>query len=134
LPYSRFRVAGNCDVGVAGLSGLWGLYIADPHGPAMTLSAHSVPQITKNALANCTEAGSFIAGVLIGVSIAAPAIVMTVSDHNGWQTLDFFGALVIMVLGLTSQVVVTARPRRLQATEPPVGALGVGFKEPCHEH
>jgi len=100
----------------------------------MTLSARSVQQIMKNAFAKCREAGSFIAGVLIGVSILVPVIVMTVSDHNGWQTLEVFGALVILALGLALQVVVTARPRRPHATEPEVGALGVGFMELCHEH
>jgi len=83
----------------------------------------------KSAFAKCTEAGSFIAGVLIGVSILVPVIVMTVSDHNGWQTLEVFGALVLAL-----QVVVTARPRRPQATEPEVEALGVRFMELCHEH
>ena len=88
----------------------------------------------KSAFAKCTEAGSFIAGVLIGVSILVPVIVMTVSDHNGWQTLEVFGALVILALGLALQVVATARPRRPQATEPEVGALGIRFMELCHEH
>ena len=99
----------------------------------MTLTARSVEQIMKNVFAKCREAGSFIAGVLIGVSIVVPAIVMTVSDHSGWQTLEVFGALVILALGLALQVVVTARPRRPHATEPKVGALGAGFMELAHE-
>ena len=87
----------------------------------------------KNAFAKCREAGSFIAGVLIGVSIVVPVIVMTISDHNGWQTLEVFGALVILALGLALQVVVTARLRRPHATVPEVGALGAGFMELGHE-
>lgn len=84
----------------------------------------------KNAFAKCREAGSFIAGVLIGVSIVVPVIVMTVSDNNnGWQTLEVFGALVILALGLALQVIVTARPRRPHTTEPELGALGAGFME-----
>jgi len=87
----------------------------------------------KNAFAKCREAGSFIAGVLIGVSILVPVIVMTVSDHNGWQTLEVFGALVILALGIALQVIVTARPRRPHVTEPEFGTLGAGFMELGHE-
>jgi multisubunit Na+/H+ antiporter MnhB subunit len=88
----------------------------------------------KNAFfAKCREAGSFIAGVLIGVSIVVPVIVMTISDHDGWQTLEVVGALVILAIGIALQVVVTARPRRPHATEPELGALGAGFMELGHE-
>jgi hypothetical protein len=34
----------------------------------------------KNALAKCSEAGSFVAGVLIGVSIVVLVIVMSASN------------------------------------------------------
>jgi multisubunit Na+/H+ antiporter MnhB subunit len=87
----------------------------------------------KKALAKCREAGSFIAGVMIGVSIVATVIVMTVSDHSGWQTLEVFGALVVLALGSTLQVIVTAKPRRPHATEPEPGALPARFMELGHE-
>ena len=86
----------------------------------------------KNTLAKCREAGSFIAGVLIAVSIVVPVIV-TVSDHNGWQTLELFGALVVLAFGLALQVIVTAKPRHTRATEPGPGALPAGFMELGHE-
>ncbi len=87
----------------------------------------------KNTLAKCREAGSFIAGVLIGVSIVVTVIVMTVSEHNGWQTLEVSGALVVLTLGLALQVIVTAKARRPRATEPGPGALPAGFMELGHE-
>ena len=87
----------------------------------------------KNTLAKYREAGSFIVGVLIGVSIVVPVIVMTVSDHNGWQTLEVFGALVVLALGLALQVIVTAKPRRPHVTELELGALPAGFMELGHE-
>ena len=87
----------------------------------------------KNALAKYREAGSFIAGVLIGVSIVVGVFVMTVSDHGGWQTLEAFGALVVLALGLALQVIVTTKPRRPHATEPELGALPAGFMELGHE-
>lgn len=87
----------------------------------------------KNAFAKCRAASSFIAGVLIGVSIVVPVFVMTNSDHNGWQTLEVFVALVILALGIALQVIVTAKPRRPHATEPEPGAMPAGFMELGHE-
>ena len=87
----------------------------------------------KNALAKCGEAGNFIAGVLIGVSIVVSVIVMTASDHDGWQALEIFGTLVVLTLGLVLQVIVTAKPIRPHATEPELRALPPGFMELGHE-
>jgi multisubunit Na+/H+ antiporter MnhB subunit len=81
----------------------------------------------NNARAKYGEAGSFIAGVLIGASIVVPVIAMTVSDHNSWQTVEVFGALVALALGLALHFMVTAKPRRPQATEPELGALPAGW-------
>lgn len=81
----------------------------------------------NNARAKYGEAGSFIAGVLIGASIVVPVITMTISDPNGWQTLEVFGALVALALGLALQFIVTAKPRRPQGDEPELGALPAGW-------
>jgi hypothetical protein len=56
------------------------------------------------------KAGSFIAGLLIGLSIVDGAFAVTDMESGGWQTVLIFGAPVILVLGLAVQVLVTARP------------------------
>ncbi len=80
----------------------------------------------KNSLVKYREAGSFIAGLLIGISIVVPVIAMTVADYGDWQTVGLFGALVVLVLGIALQVVVAAKPRHPRATEPEFGVLSVG--------
>jgi cytochrome c biogenesis protein CcdA len=60
------------------------------------------------------EAGSFVAGFLIGLSIVVAMFAMIVASPSDWQTLWIFGALIILGLGITLQVVVTigsAKPR-----------------------
>ena len=84
----------------------------------------------KNALAKCREACSFIAGLLIGVSIVVLVIVMTASDHDGWKALEIFGALVL-ALGLALQVIVTAKPQRPPSAG--AGSLAARFMELVHE-
>ena len=85
----------------------------------------------KNALAKCREACSFIAGLLIGVSIVVLVIVMTASDHDGWKALEIFGALVVLALGLALQVIVTAKPQRPPSAG--AGSLAARFMELVHE-
>ncbi len=80
----------------------------------------------KNSLAKYREAGSFIAGLLIGISIVALVIAMTVADYGDWQTVGLFGALVAVALGIALQIVVVAKPRHPNAAEPELGVLPVG--------
>ena len=88
----------------------------------------------KNSLARFREAGSFIAGLVIGISIVVPVFAMMVADPSDWQTLLWvFGAPVILALGLTLQVVVTAKPRHRRTRDQEIGALPIGFMELSHE-
>lgn len=68
----------------------------------------------KTYLARFREAGSFIAGVLIGLSILAPVFAMMVVDSSA---LWVFGALIILALGLALQVVATTKPRHRRTTD-----------------
>jgi len=67
----------------------------------------------KNLLAIFREAGSFIAGLLIGLSIVVFVFAMMVADPSDQQALwGVFGAPIILAAGLTLQVVVTTPARR----------------------
>ena len=67
----------------------------------------------KNLLAIFREAGSFIAGLLIGLSIVVFVFAMMVADPSDQQALwGVFGAPIILAAGLTLQVVVTTTARR----------------------
>lgn len=72
-----------------------------------------------NPLARFRQSGSFIAGLLIGLSIVVTTFAVTDADASAWQTFLVFGAPVIVVLGLALQVLVTAKPRRRLATSTP---------------
>ncbi len=67
----------------------------------------------RNSLARFREAGSFIAGILIGLSIMALVFALA-ADLTDWQTLLLFGAPVILALGITLHVVINARGRHLR--------------------
>jgi len=80
----------------------------------------------KNPLAIFREAGSFIAGLLIGLSIVV--FVFAMVDPGDRQAFwGIFGTFIILAAGLTLQVVVTAQCRR--TTAPELGALPIGFIE-----
>ena len=64
----------------------------------------------KNHVARFRQSGSFIAGLLIGISVVFAAFAMTEGDSSAWQTFLLFGAPVILVLGFALQVLVTSRP------------------------
>ena len=66
----------------------------------------------KKPLAKVREAGSFIAGLLIGLSIMVAVFAMIVVNPNAWQMLWIFGAPIILTAGLTLQVIVTTKHRR----------------------
>jgi hypothetical protein len=87
----------------------------------------------KNPLPILWEAGSVIAGLLVGTSIVVPVLAMTIADPDGWQLFRVFGALFILALGLTLQVVVTAKPRRRHASSTETGALPAGLMELSHQ-
>jgi hypothetical protein len=59
------------------------------------------------------DAVSFLAGVLIGASIMVVLSAGMTVDLTGWQMLLLFGAPVILAVGLTLQVIITARLRRV---------------------
>jgi cytochrome c biogenesis protein CcdA len=65
----------------------------------------------KSPLARFRQAGSFVAGFLIGLSIVVPVLAMMVASPGDWQTFLVFGAPIILALGITLQVVITAKPR-----------------------
>jgi len=71
----------------------------------------------KNPLARFLEAfrqaGSFVAGLLIGLSIVVAVFAMSPSDS---QALWIFGAPIILALGVTLLVAVTTRPWNCDAT------------------
>jgi multisubunit Na+/H+ antiporter MnhB subunit len=66
----------------------------------------------KTSLARFRKAGSFIAGLLIGLSLVLFAFAMMVVDPSDWQSLWVFGAAITLALGLKLQVVVTTKPRQ----------------------
>jgi hypothetical protein len=79
----------------------------------------------KNVVARFRQGGSFIAGLLIGLSIVVPVFAMMIGDPGDWQILWGFGAATILALGLTLQVVVTARSRHQRSTDLELRALPV---------
>ena len=57
----------------------------------------------KKALAIFRDAGSFIAGILVGLSIVVPVIALTGADPTAWQPLMVLGAPIILALGIALQ-------------------------------
>lgn len=70
------------------------------------------------------EAGSFVAGLLIGLSIAVPVSAMSMAGPDDWQFLWVFSAALILALGFTVQGLVTAKPRRCPTTPRPIVSAG----------
>ena len=79
------------------------------------------------------QAGSFVAGLLIGLSIVVAVFAMMVASPSDWQTLWIFGAPIILALGVALQVVVTNKPANRRATHPEIGGSLVGFMRLMHE-
>lgn len=82
----------------------------------------------KNPLARFPDAGSFVAGLLIGLSILIPVFAMMVAEPGDWQTLWVFGAPTILALGFSLQALVTARPRHPRTSVPELGSLHTRFR------
>ena len=83
----------------------------------------------KNPMARFRQAGSFIAGLLIGVSIMIPMFAMMVTDPGDWQMAWFFGALIVLALGLELQAVITIKPRHRRTIAAKLEVLPVRFME-----
>ncbi len=79
----------------------------------------------KNPLARFPDAASFVAGLVIGLSIQVPVFAMTIAEPGDWQALWVLGALTISALGFSLQAVVTAAPRHPRTTVPELGALHI---------
>jgi formate/nitrite transporter FocA (FNT family) len=71
----------------------------------------------NNSVARFREAGSFIAGLLIGLSIVFAVFATTVADPSDWQMLWVLCAAIIFALGLALQVVATIKPRQRCTTD-----------------
>ena len=63
----------------------------------------------KKALGRFRDAGSFIAGILVGLSIVVPVIALTGANTTAWQAFLVLGAPIVLALGITLQAVLTAK-------------------------
>ena len=84
----------------------------------------------KNPLARFRQAGSFTAGLLIGVSIMIPMFAMLVTNLGDWQMAWILGALIVLALGLKLQALLTGKPRHRRKITPDLAVLPVGFLDP----
>ena len=78
----------------------------------------------KNLLARFWQAGSFIAGLLIGLSIMIPMFAMMLTNPGDWQMVWILGALIILALGLRLQALII-RPRQRRPIAPELAILPV---------
>jgi hypothetical protein len=69
-----------------------------------------------NLTALSRQSGSFIAGLLIGLAMVAALFAVTDPASGVWQTLLFYGAPAVLMLGLALQVVVVEKRRPLVAS------------------
>ena len=63
----------------------------------------------KKGLARFRCAGSFIAGILVGLSIVVPVIALTGANTSAWEAFLVVGAPIVLALGITLQAALTAR-------------------------
>ena len=87
----------------------------------------------KNHLARFRQAGSFIAGLFIGLSIVVPVFAMMVASPSDWQTFLVFGAPLILALGITLQVVITAKPRHRRTIDTKLRTFPTRLMDLIHE-
>ena len=83
----------------------------------------------KNPLARFWQAGSFIAGLLIGISIMIPMFAMLLTNPGDWQMVWVLGALIVLAVGLKLQALNTIKPRHRRTIVPVLGVLPVRFME-----
>ena len=67
----------------------------------------------KYSLLRFPHTGSFVAGLLIGLSIVVPVVAMVGTNPADWLMLLVFAAPAIFALGLTFQGIITAKARHL---------------------
>jgi cytochrome c biogenesis protein CcdA len=79
------------------------------------------------------EAGSFVAGLLIGLSIVVAVFAMMAASSSDGETLWIFGAFIILAFGVALQVVATTQPGNRRTTRPELGVSPVGFMPLFHE-
>jgi hypothetical protein len=77
--------------------------------------------ILMNSPTNLRDVGSFLAGVLIGVSLMVPIFALIVVNLSHWQAFLLFGAPIILALGITLQAVITAKARHQRAISMALG-------------
>ena len=87
----------------------------------------------KNPLGRFRQAGRFVAGLFIGLSIVLTVFAMMVASPSDWQTFLVFGAPIILALGITLQVVITAKPRHRRTIDTKLGAFPSRLMELIHE-
>jgi hypothetical protein len=87
----------------------------------------------NHLLARLWEAGSVIAGLLIGVSIVVPVFAMTIAEPSDWPGLWVFCALVILAAGLALQIVVTGKPRHQRTRDAESRTMPMALTELGHE-
>jgi len=83
----------------------------------------------KNPLAGFWQAGSFVAGLLIGISIMMPMFAMMLTNPGDWQMVWVVGALVVLAVGLKLKVLNTIKPRHRHTIALELRVLPVGFVE-----
>jgi hypothetical protein len=80
----------------------------------------------KNPPTTVSHAGSFVAGLLIGLSIMILVSAMMVTTPSEWQTVWVFGSLIALALGLRLRaLIITPRHRRTIDSVP--GAFAFRF-------
>jgi len=87
----------------------------------------------KNPLASFRQAGSLIAGLLIGLSIVVAVSAMVAVEPSDWRTLWIFCAPIILALGLTLQLVVTTKPGYRRVPDPSLEASPIRLMRFIHE-
>ena len=87
----------------------------------------------KNPLARFRQAGSLIAGLLIGLSIVVAVSAMMAVEPSDWRTLWIVGAPIILALGLTLQLVVTTKPGYRRVPDPSLEASPIRLMRLIHE-
>jgi hypothetical protein len=87
----------------------------------------------KTFVARFQQAGSFFAGLLIGLSIVVAVSALMVLEGSEWRTLWIFGAPVLLAVGLMLQFVVTTKPGHRRMADPALGASPIRFLHVIHE-
>jgi cytochrome c biogenesis protein CcdA len=74
---------------------------------------------------------SFIAGILVGLSLWIMVFALMDAFPDEWQTLPVFGASIILVLGIALQIVATSttRPPSHRRTDPELPILPIELME-----